>query len=79
MITIAAMKHRHLIHSDLASPMCVDDVICRGLWADWVELHLAAEKSQAVRDAILQVCAPHVDDPYNQRYIFWFKNVEAGF
>ena len=59
--------------------MCVDDVICRGLWADWVELQLAAEKSPAVRDAISQVCAPQVDDPYNQRHIFWLKNVEAGF
>lgn len=48
--------------------MCVDDVICRGLWADWAELQLAAEDSQAVRGAILQVCALHVGDPYNQRY-----------
>ena len=35
--------------------------------------------SEAVGDAILQVCEPHVGDPYNQRYLFWFKNVQTGF
>ena len=59
--------------------MCVDDVILCGLWEDWVELHQAAAASKAVRDAILQVCEPHVSDPYNQRYLFWFKNVQTGF
>lgn len=73
------MKHRHLTNSDLALPMCVDDVICRGLWDDWVDLHHEAEKSEAVRNAILQVCEPHVGDPYNQRYLFWLKNVQTGF
>ena len=58
--------------------MCVDDVILRGRWDDWVALHRAAEKSEAVRGAVLQVCEPHVGDPYNQRYIFWFTNVRAG-
>ena len=51
------------------------DVRNSALWC----LQLAAEKSQAVRGAISQVCAPQVADPYNQRHIFWFKNVEAGF
>ena len=73
------MEHRHLTHSDFTSPMCVDDAILRGLWKDWVELQRAAEHSEATRAAILQVCAPHVGDPCNQRYIFWFKNVRAGF
>lgn len=73
------MEHRHLVRSDFTSPMCVDDVILRGLWEDWVELHRAAEASEAVRDAILQVCEPHVGDPCNQRYLFWFKNVQTGF
>lgn len=59
--------------------MCVDDVICRGRWADWVELELAAEKDASVRDSIRQVCLPHIGDPYSQRYLFWYKNVEAGF
>ena len=72
------MEHRHLTRSDLTSPMCVDDVICRGNWDDWVQLHLAAESDSRVREAIRQVCEPHLGDPYNQRYIFWFKNVEAG-
>ena len=73
------MEHRHLTHTDFTEPACVEDVILRGLWKDWAELHRAAADSEAVRDAILQVCVPHVGDPYNQRYIFWFKNVRAGF
>lgn len=72
---VPIMEHRHLNTSDLTSPPCVEDIILRGLWADWVALHRAALSSEDARAAIVQVCAPNAEDPYNQRHIFWLKHV----
>lgn len=71
------MLHRHLKGHDLTDPMYVDDVICRGKMQDWIELQVAVESNQATRDAVLQVCEPHIDDPYNHSYVFWHKYLEA--
>jgi hypothetical protein len=70
------MKHRHLNHEDLTLA-AIDDIISRGRLADWDELRLALPPRPELRSKILQVCAPHLGDPYAQRYYFWKYYVQA--
>jgi hypothetical protein len=64
------MWHRHLNHCDWTLA-AVDDVIARGRMDDWKELRDVATQRPEVAQRVLQVCAPHLDDPYAQRYYFW--------
>ena len=69
------MKHRHLITEDY-SLASIDDIISRGLWADWLELGEQIQINPSVVDKIKHVCRHYIDDPYEQRYHFWFNYVQ---
>lgn len=64
------MEHRHLHHSEWTLA-AIDDAIARGRAAEWKELRDAAAAQPPVRDRILRVCAPRLEDPSEQRYYFW--------
>ncbi len=49
----------------------MDDVIARGRLEDWKRLRDAAAAERRVREGILRVCAPRLEDPTEQRYYFW--------
>jgi hypothetical protein len=70
------MKHRHLNHEDFTLA-AIDDIIGRGLLADWDDLRVALARQPELRDKVLRVCDPHLGDPYAQRYFFWKRYVEA--
>jgi hypothetical protein len=70
------MKHRHLNHEDFTLA-AIDDIIARGRLGDWDELRLALARRAELREKILRVCAPHLSDPYAQRYFFWKHYVET--
>jgi hypothetical protein len=70
------MEHRHLIGSGL-SLAAIDDVIARGLRADWRDLRDQADRDHAVRQRIIRVCAPRLSDPYAQRHHLWNAYVRS--
>lgn len=72
------MQHRHLTHTEHTNPACVEDVILRGLWDDWVDLSDAMDGNPQVRQAVIQVCEPNIENPFNQRHIFWFQYAQAS-
>ena len=71
------MLHRHLNHSGWTLA-AIDDVIARGRLRDWKELRDAAAIQTEIRDRILRVSAPHLSDPYAQRYHFWNLYVQSN-
>jgi hypothetical protein len=64
------MEHRHLSHAGWTLA-AIDDVIARGHLDDWKALRAAAAAEARVRDRILRVCGPRLEDPTEQRYYFW--------
>ncbi len=65
------MWHRHLTEAATGTAPSIDDVISRGKWRDWVDLRNYAREHPESLSVIERVCAPHVADPKEQRYIFW--------
>jgi len=70
------MEHRHLVESGWTLA-AVDDVIARGRLEDWKRLREAAAAERRVREGILEVCAPRLADPTEQRY-YQARSGDAG-
>ena len=66
------MRHRHLNHQRF-TPAAIDNVIARGHWQDWADLHRAVLAERTLLDDVMQVCRAHITDPYAQRYHFWMQ------
>jgi hypothetical protein len=64
------MRHRHLNHEQYTLA-AIDDVIDRGVRADWEDLQRAALRDPATMARVRRVCEAHVHDPYAQRYHAW--------
>lgn len=64
------MRHRHLSEMDFSLPS-IDDIISRGLWADWAALREKALADAATLEDIKRVCRHYTEDSYEQRYHFW--------
>ncbi|MEI6593779.1 MAG: hypothetical protein WCL47_11070 [Holophagaceae bacterium] len=71
------MRHRHLNHQTFTLA-AIDDVIDRGQKQDWLELRRAVLADPSLLERIRMVCAAHLEDPYAQRYHFWFHYVEQS-
>jgi ribosomal protein S12 methylthiotransferase accessory factor YcaO len=71
------MKHRHLNHEGYTAA-AMDDVIARGKWIDWVEMHHAIQSDPSRLVYLERVCRNYVSDPYAQRYHFWMHYVEES-
>jgi len=69
------MLHRHLTHQQFTLA-AIDDIIARGKRQDWASLRQAVLADRALLQKVLQVCQPHVTDPYAQRYHFWKQYAE---
>jgi hypothetical protein len=69
------MRHRHLNHQRLTLA-AIEDIISRGRWRDWAELHQAALSDRTLLDKVVQVCGPHMSDPTAQRHHFWMHDAE---
>jgi hypothetical protein len=72
------MWHRHLIltpETEFCSP-AIDDIICYGMWIDWAELRLAVLRDKEIRDDVLSICESNLNNPYMQRYHFWYYYVQ---
>jgi hypothetical protein len=76
------MLHRHLESEELTLP-AIDDIICRGGWADWRDLHEAALKDLSIVESIMQICLhfasmPYREtDPFIQHHLFWLYYAET--
>lgn len=73
------MNHRHINPSNPSSLSlaAIDDVICRGLWQDWMALRAQLLGSSEVRARVQRVCQPHLANGYAQRYHFWMNYAQA--
>lgn len=73
------MRHRHLVDTDSAarSPTAIDDIIERGLWADWTMLRRWCIEQPSLLDVVERVCAMHVGDSGAQRHHFWLAWAQA--
>ncbi|MYH57773.1 MAG: hypothetical protein F4145_07225 [Boseongicola sp. SB0675_bin_26] len=73
------MRHRHLGEADSAarSPAAIDDIIERGLWADWTMLRRWCIEQPSLLDVVERVCAMHVGDSGAQRHHFWLAWAQA--
>ena len=71
------MEHRHLTHQRLTLA-AVDDIICRGNLADWGQLRAAVQQDPEILKKLLRICMAHVDDPYAQRYHFWWHYAQRA-
>lgn len=72
------MKHRHLDLTD-ETAFClpaIDDIISRGLWQDWADLRTAILKNRTLLDDVERVCKNYIDNPFSQRYHFWYNYVQ---
>ena len=65
------MNHRHLIDSHSLSLAAIDDIIGRGGRAEWAFLRDMSRSDSDVMSRIRKVCAAHMGDPFDQKYIFW--------
>ncbi|MDR1165422.1 MAG: hypothetical protein LBO66_06040 [Deltaproteobacteria bacterium] len=73
------MWHRHLDltpETEFILP-AIDDIIYYGMWIDWAELREAVLVDQTVRDDVLRLCSRYKQDPYDQRYNFWYNYVQS--
>lgn len=71
------MEHRHLTHQRLTLA-AIDDIICRGKLADWEQLRDAVRQHPDVLKKLLRICLVHVEDPYAQRYHFWWRYAQRA-
>ena len=73
------MRHRHLIDTESASKsaMGIDDIIGRGLWADWVDLQRWCLEDPTLLDKVERVCRMHIADAGAQRHHFWMNYARA--
>ena len=71
-----SMSHRHLDTAYFIPP-AIDDIICRGLMRDWLELREALRAYPPLRDDIIRICANYISDPTEQRYRFWWNYVQG--
>jgi hypothetical protein len=69
------MEHRHLIKEDY-SLTAIEDIISRGLWADWIDLANKALNYTSILDDIEHICRHFINDPYAQRFHFWLNYVK---
>lgn len=69
------MLHRHLNHQEFTLA-AIDDIISRGLWADWADLRRELLRNPSIMEKVERVCSPQVSDPYAQRHHFWMNYVE---
>jgi hypothetical protein len=73
-----SMKRRHLVLSE-EDKFClpaIDDIISRGLWEDWREMHEAIKRDRTLLDDIKHICKHNFDSPSFQRYYFWYNYVQ---
>ncbi len=70
------MRHRHLNDDVGYNGVSIDDIISRGLWADWVDLYQAIDADPSLLHIIEKVCLAHTNrDPLAQRHHFWLNHV----
>jgi hypothetical protein len=71
------MIHRHLNHQNYTLA-AIDDIISRGLWVDWVDMHKEILSNVLLLDKVEKICKNYISDPYQQRYHFWYNYVQKS-
>ncbi|MDR1296948.1 MAG: hypothetical protein LBO05_06170 [Deltaproteobacteria bacterium] len=75
---VVVMKHRHLVDGSSFTLPGIDDIISRGKWADWADLHHEALRNPELLDNIDRICRHYIIDPHAQRYHFWSNYVKKN-